>query len=314
MNIDIVFSSYNGAGTLPRMLDALTRLETAHRWRVIAVDNASDDDTANVLNGHADRLPLTVLSEPRRGKNRALNRALEVVQGELVVFTDDDVVVETDWIDSLADCVIQNPEFDVFGGRILPSWPTDPDPLIVENAPLGITYAITPPDQQGGPINPGLIWGPNMAVRKSVFDDGHRFLETVGPSAGSYIMGSETEFTLRLGRHGHRSWYCDRAVVNHLIRPHQLSAEWVVERARRFGRNQWVQECNFPPEAKTPKLFGVPRWRFSRLGTEYLRYATACVRRDRKARFLADWEIRFLHGYLQQAFNDTRRTQRGAGE
>src|SRR5581483_3201021 len=80
-------------------------------------------------------------------------------------------------------------------GNPSPDW-------LLKWVPLQPTFAITNPTWEEGPINPLHIFGPNMAVRADVFQSGYRFNTSVGPSAGSYAMGSETEFTNRLARSG----------------------------------------------------------------------------------------------------------------
>ena len=75
--IAIVLATYNGAKSLPLVLEAYMHCAPPDcPWHIIVVDNASTDDTQAVLQSFADRLPLRILSEPGRGKNRALNRAL----------------------------------------------------------------------------------------------------------------------------------------------------------------------------------------------------------------------------------------------
>ena len=72
-------------------------------WRLIAVDNASTDGTGDLMRSYADRLPIVVLHEPQAGKNRALNRAIEVAEGDFYVFTDDDVLVGENWLAAWRD-------------------------------------------------------------------------------------------------------------------------------------------------------------------------------------------------------------------
>ena len=70
-------ATYDGAATLPRVLDAYCRLlPPAQPWRLLVIDNGSTDATAQILAQYAPRLPLHTLHQPQRGKNRALNRAL----------------------------------------------------------------------------------------------------------------------------------------------------------------------------------------------------------------------------------------------
>src|SRR3954469_9397447 len=106
--ITVLFSTFNGVDTLPLMLESLTRLTPPPGgWKLVAVDNGSTDGSGDLLRSFAGRLPLTVLSEPAKGKNRALNRGLEITEGDLaggdlVVLTDDDIVAEADWLTAWA--------------------------------------------------------------------------------------------------------------------------------------------------------------------------------------------------------------------
>lgn len=285
------------------MLRSLGELRLSERWEVLAVDNGSTDASADILMQFAGKLPLTLLSEQTPGKNRALNKAVRHARGDLLVFTDDDIIADSRWLASLRSTADEHPDFSVFGGRIKPHWLSPPAQVILRNAPLGITYALTPENQKTGPIFPGLVWGPNMAVRRRVFDAGHWFDESVGPSGRNYVMGSETEFTIRVEQRGYRSWFTNDAVVCHIIRTHQTVPDWVIRRAYRFGRNQWIQIGGTETGSK---LAGIPRWRFSAYGAECFKYLGARFKRDADALFKARWEISFLSGYFSEAFRRWR--------
>ena len=53
------------------------------------------------LKKKAEELPLIIVNESRPGKSRALNKALSQANGDLLVFTDDDVVVDPEWLKQL---------------------------------------------------------------------------------------------------------------------------------------------------------------------------------------------------------------------
>ncbi len=308
--LTLIFASYNGAHTLPRMLEALCGLApTRRRLRVLAVDNGSTDGSGPIMAGYRERLPLTVLTCPQRGKNHALNLALAEGVGELVVFTDDDVLPAPDWLQQLEAAADAQPEADLFGGAILPYWEREPEPWLLAHTPRGVTWALTSPEQPAGPVFPGLIWGPNMMVRGKVFAAGHRFNTAVGPAQGQYIMGSETEFTLRVAALGHACRFVPEARVQHIIRPQQTDPAWIVQRAWRFGRNQYLQEARglVPPgaaalTADVPRLAGVPRWMFRRYLGHALGYLGARLRDREEGMFTHAWEMAYLRGYFHQAW------------
>ncbi|MFP4683125.1 MAG: glycosyltransferase family A protein, partial [Ectothiorhodospira sp.] len=160
--LTVIFSSHNGAGTLPRMLEALCELQVPEGgWQIIAIDNASTDGTSDILRKYQQHLPLVLLLQPKLGKNAALNLALPHVQGDLVVFTDDDVLPETGWLTTLAGAAQQEPEYDIFAGAIIPEWPRTPPQWILDYVPLGPAYVATPPTRKAGPVRPSAVWGPN---------------------------------------------------------------------------------------------------------------------------------------------------------
>jgi glycosyltransferase involved in cell wall biosynthesis len=101
--ISVVLASHNGAATLPLTLAALRDVVLPEGGvEIIAVDNASSDQTRDLLEAAREVLPLVVVCEPRQGKSFALNRALESVRGDLVVFTDDDVLPVPGWLQAYA--------------------------------------------------------------------------------------------------------------------------------------------------------------------------------------------------------------------
>ena len=300
--ISVIFSTYNGTQTLPRMMDALCNIqEPLNGWEVIAIDNASTDDTYYLLQSYIPRLPLTVLQHSERGKNKALNFGLKYVTGELVVLTDDDIIPADDWLIQLEAAARKQPDFDIFGGAILPQWPSPPEKWILEYTPLGLTYALTAEDLQPGEIQPGLIWGPNMMVRKKIFEMGNTFDESVGPNAGSYIMGSETTFNIRMEKKGYRCYFTPNAKVSHMIRPAQMQRNWILRRAYRFGKNMYVQNHNRYKE-KYPTIAGVPRWMISKFVLKSVEGLFKGAPFKTTQSFEAMWDVWHIAGYFSLAW------------
>jgi glycosyltransferase involved in cell wall biosynthesis len=238
--LTVLIATYNGADTLPRTLAALCELEEPDSgWRLLLVDNGSEDGTREVIDTYRQRLPLTHLFEPRPGKCRALNAGLERIEGDLVVFTDDDVIPEVDWLCQLRRCADERPEYSIFGGPVLPLWPSEPAEWITEWVPLSPVYSLLPRDESG-PREPRRVFGPNMAIRSEALRSGPRFDESLGPSGSRYSQGDETDFLIRLSAAGHRAWFCREAAVRHIIKPIQLTERWILEKAAHFARSEYV--------------------------------------------------------------------------
>ncbi len=299
--ISVLIASYNGEYTLPRTLQALAEVRAPlSGWELIAVDNGSTDNSAEILRSFAGRLPLHYILHPQRGKNRALNAALQHARGDLVVFTDDDVLADANWLVAFEQTAAVRPAYEIFGGCIVAHWEQAPPRWLLDKVPLGMTYAITDPSLPAGDIFPGKVWGANMMVRRQVFDSGLRFNESVGPAAGQYVMGGETEFNLRAAARGHRCCFVPEARISHIIRPHQLEPEWVLNRAFRFGQNMWNQERS-GRRTEEPTLAGLPRWQVRRYVEHFVSSKLLHWRGKHEQAFMHDWEVRFLDGYFRQA-------------
>ena len=246
--VTVVFATRNRATALPPVLDSFTRLVAPPGgWKLVIIDNGSTDGTPELLRSYAARLPLTALSESRAGKNRALNAGLPHLEGALIVLTDDDVLPQPDWLICLQQAASAHPEASLFGGTVLPHW-DHPRPawLTEEAVPFSVLYAQQ--KRAAGPCSCDAIFGPNMAVRSSVFAAGFRFSETVGPdeTRRMYAMGGETEFLRRVEAAGYRGWFVPEAVVGHIIRPEQLEEQWILKRAYRYGIGEGSQYAGQP--------------------------------------------------------------------
>ena len=121
----------------------------------------------------------------------------------------------------------------------------------------------------------------------------------------TYAMGSETELTTRLARLGFQAWHCRSAVVEHIIRPSQLTEAWLRRRAERFGR----RSCRLEYEElmrDNPRLFGVPRYLLRQILARSWHVLRERCKGDRTEMFAAQLELSLLIGKAREA----RRLQR----
>jgi glycosyltransferase involved in cell wall biosynthesis len=268
-------------------------------WKLVVVDNGSTDQTKEIVDSFANRLPLQSLVESRLGKNFALNAGLAVAEGDLTILTDDDVFPHPDWLIRYRNVADAQRGFSIFGGAVLPRWEVPP-PAWVRWTDLGAAYAITPTDWTDGPVPANCVWGPNMAVRAEIFASGIRFDTAIGPQGANYAQGGDTELTRRLERLNYRAWHVHNAVVEHFIRKEQLDKDWVLRRAIRHGRGEYrLSNAN---EVSTRRLLlGMPRYLYRKLYCEGRNIAKAFLRRDHEEQFRARWRFNYVRGEIREA-------------
>jgi glycosyltransferase involved in cell wall biosynthesis len=298
--LTVLLATRNRAPILREVLECYCRLEPPDSgWKLVLIDNGSTDETPDVITGFMKRLPLHSVREPKSGKNTALNTGLSLLEGDLAVFTDDDAFPFQNWLVELRKAADKEREYAIFGGAVIPRWESAP-PLWVTWLNQSAVFTISDPHLVEGPLELHSVFGPNMAIRREVFEAGTRFDTSIGPSGSSYAMGSETELVLRLGRQGHKAWYVQRSCVEHFIRKEQLKKLWVLERAKRFGRGQY--RLYGPDESDdTESLMGAPRYLFRKLLKQGLLIFVNGLLLRSEPLFRARWRFNFFRGQIAEA-------------
>lgn len=238
--LTILFATYNGMQTLPKMIDRLRQIDLPPALHIVAVDNRSNDGTLEYLRSACAYLPMTVFECREPGKNRALNygidRIVDTIAGpDLIVITDDDILPQADWLTRLSEAAAHHDRIDVFGGTIRAAWPEHvPGWIHHLKEEYPVLFATTSATE--GRCTSHSIFGPNMAVRARVFKQGTRFNPLIGPDGtGHFGMGSESDLLRRLEQAGHIMHFCEHAVVGHQVKPSLLNWKPVLSRAYRYG-------------------------------------------------------------------------------
>ncbi|MGH7045238.1 MAG: glycosyltransferase [Stellaceae bacterium] len=299
--LTVLIATHNGTDTLGRTLERFCALVSPPGgWKLLVVNNASTDRTEELVLSFRDRLPLGYLVEPRLGKPHALNTGLDHVSGDLVVFADDDVLPDPDWLVAWRSAVARYPECSIFGGAIEPLYERDP-PQWLSRVQRGesILFSRTEPAPEG-PIPPDgrNVYGPNMAIRTTLLDGGSRYDERFfcGPSG---LMGEETEFVRRLVNRGGQPCFVPNARVRHIVKCGQLAWSYMLRRFYRFGKRHWVLEARDP--LPVAQLFDAPRYMIRQVVTLIATIPVALLSFDRFRIFTHLQKLAFQLGVLVQA-------------
>jgi glycosyltransferase involved in cell wall biosynthesis len=265
MKLTVLFATHNGSYTLPLMMDSFLKLKIIETFSldIVAVCNNCNDDSERILESYCEKLNIKVVQENRPGKNIALNTGIKYVQGDAVIIVDDDIIVDENWLIKYAVLFETQKDISIFGGTIAPFWVSPASEGLIESIPVEMAYALTSNEYQTGEIDATRLFGPNMAVRKDIFDAGFSFSEDIGPASDNknYVTGSETEFLKRCQKAGYRAYFDSNCIVHHIIRPWQMTQSWLNNRAFKGGKSvieMQIGSGNIPAYVYT--VFGYPRW------------------------------------------------------
>ena len=246
-------------------------------WELLVVDNNSTDLTREVVARFAGAAGFSVryIFEKKQGRSAALNAGIAKARGEIVAFTDDDVLLDRDWLSNLKRTF---EEFDcaAFAGRVVPLWNhPKPDWLEMEGQ-----FAVTNFDL-GNELKEIKVppLGANSAFRKEVFGKYGLFRLDLGVTGSKHtITCDDTEFGERLIRGGEKIVYCPAAIVYHPVDPNRTTKKYFLSWYYYNGVSL-TRTAGLSPEGNL--IFGVPRWLYRELLTNFGKWALTLRSRDR---------------------------------
>lgn len=292
MKVTVAICTWNRANLLDQTLAQMhnLRIPEGVEWELLVVNNNCTDDTDAVIARHRDALPLRRLHEPKQGHSHSRNCAIAVAQGELLLWTDDDVLVDVNWLAEHVRAANEWPEASFFGGTIDPWFSVTPPRWIKRDLPrFTSAYAIRQLGSEVRPFAPGeLPFGANVAFRTGVLK-AFPFNPSLGRVGATLISGDETDVLFRMRQAGHSGIWVGTAQVRHYIPPERLTAKYLWK--FHCGISQTRCRMEALPEGK--RLFGAPQWAWR----GYLENLVLCT-------FLAPWRNRmWLDAFLRAAFH-----------
>jgi glycosyltransferase involved in cell wall biosynthesis len=198
--ISVVVPARDAAATLPAQLTALENQDFPGSWEVVVVENASTDETRDVIDTWASRRPeIRSISSEVAGASRARNLGVRASRGRLVLLCDADDVVAPGWVSAMVEALA---EHDLVGGPLefeRLNHPRIPRPDVSVDSRLptvfGMPYAVSA----------------NMGFRRAAFDLIGGFDESIG-------VGEDMDFGWRAHRMGLRLGTAPAAIVHYRLR------------------------------------------------------------------------------------------------
>lgn len=114
--VSIIIVTWNGRELLERYLPSVAN-SRFDSFEIIIADNASDDDSAEWLGTHYPEVRI-VRHKKNFGYSGGNNRAAEHARGEYLIFLNNDVEVDPDWLQPLADA-FADPDVAIVQPKIL---------------------------------------------------------------------------------------------------------------------------------------------------------------------------------------------------
>jgi glucosyl-dolichyl phosphate glucuronosyltransferase len=179
--VSVIICTRNRADSLARTLTSLV-VAASHveiPWELQVVDNGSIDKTQAVVSSFEGKLPIRLIVENTPGLSNARNAGVAKARGHYILWTDDDVIVDENWLSAYIAAFAKYPDCALFGGAATPLYEAPIQPWFVarerqldgllairynpewheitqSRLPYGLNYAIRAVEQRTFPYDPDL--------------------------------------------------------------------------------------------------------------------------------------------------------------
>ena len=244
--VSVCICTHNRSQSLQQTLNSFTSQIDINSGRVelLVVDNNCTDSTPQVIEAFRKRLPIRKVTETRQGLAYARNRAVVEFQGDVLLFTDDDVRLEPSWLAAYLDAIRLFPDADFFGGRILPDWGYA-KPRWIGDEPLHLIDGLLVWFDHGaetrllGTTEPPPF-GASFAIRRRLFEKIGLFRTDLGTGGMGLGRGEETEFLMRARDSGAQGVYVGEALCFHAYDPKRLTLAALYRYGIACGRSHYA--------------------------------------------------------------------------
>lgn len=270
LRLTVAICTWNRCDLLRQTLERMSQLSVPAEltWELIVVNNRCTDATDAVLAEFEKRLPLRRVYEAEPGQSNARNAAIREAQGEYIVWTDDDVLVDQAWLVAYAAAFERWPNATFFGGPIEPWFEGEPPAWL--KAGMGrvhAAFAVLNLGSEAVPLSAKTFpYGANMAVRREVYHD-VKYDPGLGLRPGSSMRSEELALVRHLAGSGREGWWVPAARVTHFIPKARQTVDYL--RGYYFGWGEYLGRGAAP---QGPALLGRPLWLWRELVESEARY------------------------------------------
>lgn len=239
--IDVVICTYNRAACLDAVLFNLA-LQSADRslWRVLVVDNASADATAQVVADHQSRGALPALSyvfERKPGLTAARHRGARETTAPWIAFVDDDNFLEPTWVEAVARAIRRHDNVGGIGGKVVLDWEAPAPAYLTE---FGFCFAAQDHGEAGRIVE--SLAGAGMVLnRRALLDSGWLDQPLVADRVGAKLTsGGDVEMAQRVRAAGYDLWFIPDMVLRHRIPANRMTRRYLFRINRELGSSSAV--------------------------------------------------------------------------
>ena len=238
--LTVIICTYNREKYIGNLLLALAKNDLPKPdYEIVLVDNNCTDHTREICNAFALQHPdisFRYVIETEQGLSAARNRGIKEAKGDILVYVDDDALVDANYLRAYAEHFATHPDTMAAGGPIEPLYENTVAPAWMTPYTKALLTGWLNYGNQVKPFPkerfPG---GGNAAYRKEVFDKVGLFNTALGRKGGSLMGSEEKDIFDKMRALGMTIMYLPTSVLHHIIPQAKLEKPYFDKLTHQIG-------------------------------------------------------------------------------
>lgn len=238
-----IICTHNRAHYLAGAIDSLLA-QDCDDFQIVVVDNASTDNTRQVVEARLGDSRLRYVYEPVLGLSTARNRGARETSSPFLAYLDDDAIASPRWLQILLNAYESNEKLAIAGGKVTLLWPPGQQRpnWLSDNLADGLgTFDLG--EEVVYITNANLTpRGVNYSIRREFWEQVGGFDPNLG-RIGQRLLSNEELYMTELALD--RGWqvaYFPDALVEHHVAPERTRPRWFIDRSWWQGVSEHYRE------------------------------------------------------------------------
>ena len=234
--VSVIIPTYNRAHFLQNTLESFINQKKypQDRYEIIVSDNKCEDNTQELVKKYSSEFKnIRGIFEKRRGSHYARNSAAKVARGDILYFTDDDMLADENLLSEIVKIFDLDPMIGTATGLIVgrfdfktPKWVNNYGGyLSIPNRSKAVELFISKNDC-------GVI-SCHQAIKREVFFKSGGFNPDIAGTI--YVGDGETGLNIKIKKMGYKFAYTSKAIIYHVIPKSRTTLKYLLKRSENYG-------------------------------------------------------------------------------
>lgn len=228
--LTVIICTYNRAKYIGGLLESVAANDLAKSaYEIVLVDNNCTDNTREICEVFATKhkdVNFRYVVESEQGLSAARNKGIKEAKGDVLVYIDDDALVDTDYLRTYAEWFEMHPETMGCGGPIEPLYETEEPAWMTPYTKALLTGWMNYGDKVREYPRGRYPGGGNAAYRKEVFEKAGLFNTALGRKGGNLMGSEEKDIFDKMHTQHMQVLYLPTPVLHHIIPQTKLEDDY----------------------------------------------------------------------------------------